>query len=114
MNIKVTGKLVPLRDKVLVSDMEFGNETTVRGIIVPSDNGKTQGIHPRWGKVFAIGPDQKEVKVGEWICVEHGRWSRGTEYQHEDGTVTEIRLIDNAAIMMSADEKPSDVQRSIA
>lgn len=108
---KVVGKIIPLRDNVLVSDMEFGLEKTKSGIIVTSDNGKTQGIHPRWGKVWAVGPEQIDIKVGEWVCVEHGRWTRTVEVETEDGIV-ELRMIDNNAVLMTADEKPDDVMRS--
>jgi co-chaperonin GroES (HSP10) len=110
--MKITGTLVPLKDKVFVSDMEFGEEFTQSGIILQSSNGKSEGIHPRWGKVWAVGPDQKDVKVGEWILVEHSRWTRTIEYENDDGSITELRMVELKAIMMSADEKPNDVQRS--
>lgn len=109
--MKVTGKLTPLHDRVLFSDMEFGEEFTQSGIILKSDNGKSEGIKPRWGKVWAVGPAQQDIKVGEWILVEHGRWSRAAEYENEDGTITKIQMVDNNAIMMVSDEKPSDVDR---
>jgi co-chaperonin GroES (HSP10) len=109
--MKVVGTIKPIKDAVIVSDMEFGEEKTKSGIIVTSDNGKVQGIKPRWGKVWAVGPDQHDVKVGEWICIEHGRWSRAAEYENEDGTITKIQLIDRNAIMMASDEKPNDVLR---
>lgn len=111
--MKVKGKIVPLRDNVLVSDMDFGFEQTKSGIILTSDNGKTQGIHPRWGKVWAVGPEQKDVTVGEWICVEHGRWTRTIEYD-DNNEVVELRMVDTKAILMSSSEKPSDVIRSVA
>jgi len=107
--MKVIGKIVPLADKVLVSDMNFDGQKTFSGIIIPSDNGKVHGIHPRWAKVFAVGPEQKDIKTGEWILVEHGRWTRGIEYELENGEILELRMVDNAAILMSADEPPSDV-----
>lgn len=106
--MKVVGKIVPLRDKVLVSNMNFDSQKTFSGIIIPSDNGKVQGIHPRWAKVFAIGPEQKEVKVGEWILVEHGRWTRGIEHEIDNGEKLELRMVDNNAILMSSEEPPSD------
>lgn len=109
--MKVKGKIVPLRDSVLVSDMDFGFEKTKTGIILTSDNGKTQGIHPRWGKVWAVGPEQQDIKVGEWVCVEHGRWTRTIEFESDNGVV-ELRMVDNNAILMTADEKPDDVMRS--
>jgi co-chaperonin GroES (HSP10) len=109
--MKVTGKIVPLRDHVMVSDMDFGFEKTKTGIILTSDNGKTQGIHPRWGRVWAIGPEQQDIKVGEWICVEHGRWTRTIEFETDNGLI-ELRMVDTNAILMTADEKPDDVMRS--
>ena len=109
--MKVKGKLVPLHDKVLVSDMNFGEDKTASGIILQSDNGKSTGIHPRWGQVWAIGPEQKDVKVGEWVLVEHGRWTRTFEVELEDGSVLEVRGVELKAMMMVADEKPSDVMR---
>lgn len=107
--MKVKGKIVPLKDKVLVSGMNFEGQRTVSGIIIPSDNGKVSGIHPRWAKVWAVGPEQKDIKVGDWILVEHGRWTRGIEYELEDGEIIELRMVDLPAVMMSADEPPNDV-----
>jgi co-chaperonin GroES (HSP10) len=109
--MKITGKLIPLSDRVLASEMEFGMEQTKSGILLHSDNGKAHGVRPRWCKVWAVGPAQHDVKVGEWICVEHGRWTRTFEVESEDGSILEIRGIDTKAIMMSADEKPDDVVR---
>jgi hypothetical protein len=56
-----------------------------------------------------VGPEQTEVKVGEWICIEHGRWTRTIELEQDDGSVLELRRVDNTAILMSADDKPTDV-----
>lgn len=112
--MKVTGTITPLKDRILVSDMEFGMETTKSGIVLASDNGKTQGIKPRWGRVWAIGPDQHDIQVGEWVLMEHGRWSRAAEYENEDGSITKIQMIDNDAILLVSDGKPSDVDRRTA
>lgn len=109
--MKIKGTIKPLRDKVLIRDMQFGIEKTAGGIYLPSDDGKSSGIHPRWGRVFAIGPEQTEVKVDQWILVEHGRWSRGTVYQTPQGEDIEIRLVDNNAILLYSDEAPNDTQR---
>jgi len=106
--MKVKGKVTPLRDRVFVSDMEFGGQKSAGGIFIPSANGKAEGITPRWGRVWAIGPDQKEIKVGEWICVEHGRWTRTIEIEQEDGSILEVRMVDTKDVMMTADEKPQD------
>ena len=72
----VTGNIAAINKDVLVHEMHFGQITTKGGIIIGSDDGKGHGVKPRWGKVYAVGPNQKDVKVGEWILVEHGRWTR--------------------------------------
>lgn len=110
----VEGRLRPLDNKVLVHEMEFGMEKSIGGIFLPSDDGKSTGIHPRWAKVYAIGPNQQDVKEGEWILLEHGRWSRGINYRTPEGEDIVIRLADTNAILMSADEKPSGAQRNEA
>ena len=111
---RIRGTLTPLRDKVFFSNMNFEEEVTAGGIVLTSDNGKGQGIKPRWAQVWAVGPDQKDVKVGEWILMEHARWTREFEYEAEDGTVTKLHMADLKAIMCSADEKPNDVQVGVA
>ena len=110
----VEGTLRPLDNKVLVHEMEFGMEKSQGGIFLPSDDGKSAGIHPRWAKVYAIGPNQIDVKVGEWILLEHGRWSRGINYRTPEGDDIVIRLADLNAMLMSTDEKPSGAQRNQA
>jgi co-chaperonin GroES (HSP10) len=112
--MKVQGKIIPLKNNVLVSDMDFDMQKTASGIYIPSDNGKSSGIRPRWSKVWAVGPEQHDVKVGEWILVEHGRWTRTIEFELEDETTIELRMVETKSILASADEKPSDVERNAA
>ena len=107
--MKPNRKILPLRDNVLVSDMNFGMQETASGIVIHSDNGKSSGVKPRWGRVWAVGPDQKEIKVGEWILIEHGRWTRTIEHEQEDNSIIELRMVELKAVMLSADERPSDV-----
>ncbi len=107
MNV-VKGKVSPIRDNVLVADMEFGQERTTTGIIIQSLNGKSEGIKARWGRVWAVGPEQKDVKVGDWICVAHGRWTRGVTVEDGGEEIT-IRRIDNKDILIVADYKPEGV-----
>ena len=107
MNI-VKGKIKPLNDNILVVDMNFEEMKTASGIIIQSDDGKAHGVKPRWCRVWAVGPDQQEVKVGEWILVEHGRWTRGVTVQ-EDGKEFVIRRVENISVMLRADERPADI-----
>lgn len=99
--------ITPLYDTILVSDMEFDNRTLNSGLILLNDNMKSQGIRPRWAKVFAIGPDQHDVNVGQWIMVSHGRWSRGINIEDENGEHT-IRKVDNKDIMLISDTRVDD------
>lgn len=106
-------QLKPLNDAVIVSEMNFDERLSSGGIVLVKDNGKSSGIRPRWGKVYAVGPDQKDIKVGTWICVEHGRWTRGLEIEDENGKQT-VRRVDPKDIMMESDELPMDVTFSEA
>ena len=107
--IKV-GDLKPLRDGVIVRDMEFTGRQLNSGIILLGDDGKSEGIRPRWGRVYAVGPDQKDCKVGQWVFIEHGRWSRGIELvDPATGEAKTIRLVDNNNILLVSDEPVDEV-----
>jgi co-chaperonin GroES (HSP10) len=105
---KVIGKIIPIRDHILVTEMDFGERVSKGGIYIPSDDGKTEGVRHRWGRVWAIGPEQKDVKVGEWILLEHGRWTRGITVVDENGEDITVRRADNKAILLITDEKPGE------
>jgi len=57
--------------------------------------------------VYAIGPDQQDVAVGQWVCVAHGRWTRGIEVEDESGKKT-LRRVDPKDIMLISDEPVQD------
>lgn len=100
-------KIVPLGDSVLVRDMNFSERFTSSGIVLLGDDGKSSGIRPRWCLVYAVGPNQRDVKVGEWILVAHGRWSRGVEIETDNDKFT-LRKVDPKDILISADQRPND------
>ena len=106
--MKVKGKLIPIRDNVLVTDMNFDARVTAGGIVLPSDDGKSEGIRHRWGRVWKVGPKQVDVKVGEWILLEHGRWTRSVTVVEPDGTEITIRRADLNGILAVSDEVPGD------
>ena len=111
---RIKGKVVPIRDHVLITDMSFEEQRTKWGLVIQSDDGKSEGIKPRWGRVWAVGPQQTEVKVGEWILVEHGRWTRGFDLENEDGTITTVRRVDIKGIMLSADQPSTEISFGLA
>lgn len=100
-------KLKPVKDHIIVSEMAFEDRISSAGIIILNDNGKSSGVRPRWGKVFAIGPAQQDVKIGQWVLIDHGRWTRGISVEDKRGVHT-IRRVDNADILMVSDHKPED------
>ena len=101
----VENDIKPLTKRGLVSDMHFGEKRTKGGIIVLDDDGTEAGIHPRWAKVYAIGDQQDDVKVGEWVMVAHGRWSRALKIK-KDGTELEVRMIDENDILLVSEVEP--------
>ena len=55
----------------------------------------------RWGKVLTIGPECKNVKVGNYICVEPNMWTNSFTY---DGI--QIRKTDESKVLLISEEKP--------
>lgn len=100
-------QLRALNKDVLVSEMSFDQRITQSGLILLNDNGTTLGIRPRWGQVYAVGPRQTDVRPGQWICVAHGRWTRGIEIEDETGQRT-IRKIDPKDILLISETQPQD------
>ena len=106
--IEIAGEIKPLHDSVIVTDMDFNDRKLASGILLLGDDGKTDGIRPRWSKVYAIGPEQQDIKLGQWILVEHGRWSRGLKIV-KDGEEFVIRRVDPEAIIFVSDEEPENI-----
>lgn len=100
-NIKV------LRQKVLVTDLERGTRV-VGGIILPNDDGKSEGIRPRWAKVYGVGDDVTEIKVGQWILIAANRWTRMIRHREdENGEIIPLWSVEYPkSVMMVADEIP--------
>lgn len=106
---KVKGTVRAIQNRVLVSDMYFGEQKTAGGLILTSDDGKTRGIYPRWAKVYHKGPQNKDpYEVGDWILVDHGRWTRGFTVETDQGDV-ELRMVEAESVLMYSNEKPNDV-----
>lgn len=97
----------PIKEKIMVRDMNFDERKLSSGIVIPTDDGKSSGVRPRWAQVFAVGPDQQDISVGQWICVAHGRWTRGTDIEINGEKVT-VRMVDNNDILLVSDEQPVD------
>jgi co-chaperonin GroES (HSP10) len=100
-------KIKALKDTIIVCDMSFDERITSNGIVLPNDDMKSSGIRPRWGKVYATGPEQKDIQVGQYILISHGRWTRGIKIDDGDGEKT-IRKVDNKDILLISDNPVND------
>ena len=103
----------PLKDNVFVTDLDRGPHQTAGGILLPDDNMSERGIHPRWGRVYCVGPDVTDVVPGEWVCVEHGRWTNEIELELPDGVVRMWRVEWPAGVMLATDHDPRETPVSL-
>ena len=97
----------PLHDQIIVRDMDFKERVTSSGIIVLGDDGRSEGIRPRWGRIQSVGPKQTQYRAGQWIMIAHGRWSRGAKVEVAGEQFT-IRKVDIENILLVSDNKPDD------
>jgi hypothetical protein len=95
-----------LHNHVIVRDMNFDGRKLASGILLLNDDGKTAGIRPRWAQVYVTGPEQTDVTPGQWVLVEHGRWTRGSKVEINGEEIT-IRRVDPSNIIFVSDEEPA-------
>jgi co-chaperonin GroES (HSP10) len=102
-------KVRPLPSDILVCDMDMGEQVTASGIVIQSDDGKAHGVKPRWAKVYKVGGRcDVDVNPGQWILIEHGRWTR--KIKIDDGeSVKEVQKVEVSAIMAVANERPAGI-----
>ena len=101
-------KIKPLRDKVFAVILDVGEITTKAGVILQSDVGK-EG-RPRWFKVEAVGPEATEVKNGDYVLVDTGRWSTLLKRQSDGVELRDIEY-DGILAVANKDNMPSELQQ---
>jgi co-chaperonin GroES (HSP10) len=109
----IKGNFTPIGDKVLVSNLEHGDTVTKAGIIITDDNLTNRGIRSRWGKVWAIGPKVKDIAVGQWILIEHGRWTQKIKIETAEENVDVWSVEYPKSVLAVSDEKPDSTATSI-
>lgn len=105
--------LKPLHNNVFITDIEEGMKLSRGGLILLNDNMSATGIHPRWGRVFAVGPDVEDIVVGEWVLVEHGRWTNRIDVTLDGEDVQLWRIDYPDAVMLATDEDPRLAQTTL-
>lgn len=84
-------------------------ERRVGGIILRDDNAKDHGIRARWAKVWRVAEDIDYIQPGQWILVEHGRWTMTISVRDNLDQEFQFHKIDPNGIMCVSDEQPEDV-----
>jgi co-chaperonin GroES (HSP10) len=104
----------PLGDKIFVTEIEQGMQKTAGGIILTDDNFKEHGIRPRWAQIVVTGPratEEHSVSVGEWVLVEHGRWTLGMGFTGDNGEQVRLWMIDPKGILLVSTDDPRENTR---
>ena len=104
-------KLKAIKKDIIVADMYFGERFSQGGILLRNDDSKSVGIRPRWAQVYAVGPEVKDVEVGQYVCVSHGRRTRGISIEDDEGQKT-VRKVDPKDILLVSDEPVIDYTMS--
>ena len=65
----IFGDIKPLRNNLIVRNIEKGERKTKGGIILRDDDGKDHGIRPRWAQVYRVGSEITDVKEGQWVYI---------------------------------------------
>lgn len=97
-------RLQPINNNVLFRFLDtttgakrmFSDRASASGIIVSAQRAEQQD--PRWGQAIAVGPDL-DIKVGEFIMINGGRWSAETEIMG-----TKLWKTDGDEILMVTDD----------
>lgn len=102
-------QLTPLPDKILVWNMTKG-ERKIGSIIIHDDDRSGRGIRPRWAQVYRVGEKVRGIENGEWILIEHGRWTRPFKLVIEELSPDPVEIfgVDPSCIMLKSDIRPED------
>jgi len=101
-------KVRPLSKDILVINMDMGEMRTAGGLIIQSDDGKAHGVKPRWAEVYKVGEQcDIDVKPGQWVLIEHGRWTRKVKIDDGEGE-KEFQKVEIKSIIAVADQRPND------
>lgn len=103
----------PMKGKIFVTEFDEGMHITKGGIILQDDMGKEAGIRPRWAKVAIIGEGIEHVAEGDWVLVEHGRWTKRIPLEIDDAEAIDLWMIDPEAILVVSDKNHSFQQHSL-
>ncbi len=100
-------KIKALRSKLLATDIERGESTSRGGIVLLDDNATAEGAYARWMQVYSKGTEvTDDIQEGDWIFVEHGRWTRVMRVRMDDNSELELWGIDPDSVLLVSNERP--------
>ncbi len=73
------------------------------GLLVADKEMTTGAIKPRWFEITSVGEKIDWCKEGDYILVDHGRWTRGVEIDGE-----KVFMVDNKDCLAISHERPED------
>lgn len=75
--INIDDHIECLPDTLYVEKIEYGEKTLKNGFIIPAETMDYLGnfVRPRWAKILYKADNIKNVNVGDYILLSHGRWS---------------------------------------
>ena len=105
-------KLRPLPGRLYCKALETGLRTSAGGIVLTDDNKATAGVggvRPRWFQVVNVNVDTNpdDIKIGDYVLVEHGRWSKrftGSADMREVGN--NYSIVEEKSVMMVSEDPP--------
>jgi hypothetical protein len=62
-------------------------------------------------QVYSVGPEVTGITVGQWVMVEHGRWTHGMNLRDDNDEEFILWGAEEESILLVSDDEPS-VERS--
>ena len=81
--------------------MEFQSNRRLSWRHYPSEMmDKQEAYIPRWCRVLAKGHENNDdYEVGDWILVEHGRWTRGLKVEMAQECTITVRAVEAQSVL---------------
>lgn len=77
---------------------------TKGGIYTSDKDGTADAIRPRWFKVYSVGEEVEDVSVGEYVLMEHGRWTPSMKVDD----ATSLHMLDNKDMLATTNKDPME------
>lgn len=74
------------------------------GLLIADKDMDATGIKPRWFEVYSVGENIDWLKEGQYVFVEHGRWTRGMDVDDD----LKLYMLDNKDCMLVSDTLPDE------